>query len=162
MILKREVSLYFLVVFFLIGIAACSSKPVSLGDLPVYTGATEHKTGSGGIGDTLKNNNQMDAAMRNAAGVGGKTEQKGFLLPKDATWDGVKAFYDEKLKDAGWKSGTAGNSGSMVSGMLDVANKNNPTSKTAVWSRGKQTLTVLMLNNPVSKEKDLILSLSSI
>ena len=83
-------------------LGACGSKPVTLADLPVYPGATELKPGESSIADTLKNNGQQDAAMRQAAGVGGSTTQKGFNLPADATWDQVKAFYTDKLKASGF------------------------------------------------------------
>lgn len=56
-------------------LTACSG-PVSMTDLPVYPGATEHKEGQSPIGNTLAKNAQTDAAMRSAVGVGGKTGGK--------------------------------------------------------------------------------------
>ena len=52
-------------------LGACGSKPVAIADMPVYPGATELKPGESNIADTLKTNGQQDAAMRQAAGVGG-------------------------------------------------------------------------------------------
>ncbi len=142
-------------------LTACSG-PVSMNDLPAYPGAVEHKAGQSQIGNTLAKNAQTDAAMRSAVGVGGKTEQKGYRLPKDAKWEDVKRFYDDKLGAAGWSSGAGGVMGGMVSDVLNAANQSNNLSQTTLYSRGKQTLTVIVVTNPTKKgERDLLLSLST-
>jgi hypothetical protein len=141
-------------------LTACSG-PVSMTDLPVYPGATEHKEGQSPVGNTLAKNAQTDAAMRSAVGVGGKTEQKGYRLPKAAKWDDVKRFYDDKLKAAGWSSGTGGIMGGMASDVMNVANKSNTQSQTALYSKGKQSLTVIVVASPKKGERDLLLSLST-
>jgi len=142
-------------------VTACS-KPVTLSELPVYPGATEHKQGQSPIGNTLAQNAQTDAAIRNAAGVGGKTEQIGYRLPKDAKWDDVKRFYDDKLKAAGWSSGVGGVMGGKVSDVMNAANKSNTQSQTALYSRSGQSLTVIVVASGSKKgERDLLLSLST-
>ena len=159
---KMLVAVQAVALLVLIVLAACSSKPVNLSELPVYTGAVEHSADKGGIGGTLANNNQIDAAMRNAGGVGGNTEQKGYRLPKETTWDALKRFYDEKLISSGWKGGAGGKAGNMATEIMNVANQNNPLMQTAIWSKGKQTLTIMLMTNPINKtEKDLIFSLST-
>jgi hypothetical protein len=65
-------------------LAACGGTPATLNDIPAYPGATELKPGESHLGDTLAQNNQQDAALRGQLGVGGKTDQKGYSLPKDA------------------------------------------------------------------------------
>ncbi len=142
--------------------AACSSKPLSLDDVPAYPGAVVHTAEQGGIGATLDKNMQTDAAVRKAVGVGGSTQQKGFRLPNNATWDDVKRFYDDKMKAQGWASGGGGKAGDMVSGVMDAVNQNNPMSQTAIWAKGKQNLTIIMVTNPINKtDKDLLISLST-
>ncbi len=139
---------------------------VAIGDLPVYPGATELKEGESNIGDTLAQNMEQDAAMRQAMGAlgSGKVEQKGFQLPADATWDQVKSFYSKELEGAGWSSGLGGIAGSMVdvNAMMEAANQGNELFQTAIWSKSKQNLTVVMVTDPTDQtQKQLIFSLSS-
>jgi hypothetical protein len=143
-------------------LGACGSKPVAIADLPVYPGATELKPGESNIADTLKNNGQQDAAMRQAVGVGGSTEQKGFDLPAEASWDQVKAFYTDKLKAGGWAEGMGGPGGDIASQAMAQANQANTMVQTNIYSKGKQTLSVIRLADPIDTAKvQLILSLSS-
>jgi hypothetical protein len=161
--MNRFFMILFVLVLFLLSLTACGGT-TTFGDLPAYPGATELKVGKSAIGDTLAKNMEQDAAMRQAMGAGGKTEQKGFMLPPEATWEQVKNFYDKELKASGWESGLGG----MASGLVDinavmgVANKGNGLFQTALWSKGKQTLTVAMVISPTDrKRRELILSLSS-
>jgi hypothetical protein len=95
-------------------------------------------------------------------GAGGKTEQKGFELPKEAGWDAVKGFYTDKLKAAGWSEGMGnGIAGNLVGNVLDVANQANDLFKMAAYSKGNQTLSVMYLVMPDSNDKVLMLSLST-
>ena len=143
-------------------LGACGSKPVTLADLPVYPGATELKPGESTIADTLKNNGQQDAAVRQAAGVGGSTTQKGFDLPADATWDQVKAFYTDKLKASGWTEGLGGPAGTVANQALSQVNQASSAFQTNMYSKDKQTLTVMRLTLPSDATKvQLILSLST-
>lgn len=140
-----------------LALAACGgSAPATVNDLPAYPGASELKAGSSTIGDTLAKNMQTDAGLRQAIGSGGKTEQKGFTLPKGTAWDAVKKFYDDKLKAAGW-----GEPNSMVSNVLAQVNQSNDAFQTATYTRGNQTLAVIRLVDPISNEVTLILSLST-
>ena len=98
------------------------------------------------------------------AGSNGKLEQKGFALPADATWDAVGSFYDGKLKDMGFAPGTPGGStaNSIVSSALGMANQANPLFKMNMYSKDKQTLTIMMLTDPnTESQKTLIMSLNS-
>jgi hypothetical protein len=143
-------------------LGACGGKPVTLADLPVYPGATELKPGESNIADTLKNNGQQDAAVRQAAGVGGSTAQKGFDLPADAKWDQVKTFYTDKLKATGWAEGMGGPGGNIASQMMDQANQANTMVQTSIYSKDKQTLSVIRVADPTDATKvQLILSLST-
>ena len=136
-------------------LTACGSgpAPVSIADIPSYTGAKELQPGNSPIATTLKNNEQQAAAM------GQKIEQKAFSLPKDATWDKLIAFYNEQLKAKGWKEGAAaGGLGSsmandLVKNALSQANAGNDLFKTAIFTRGKQTLTVMRLAGATAKNE---------
>jgi hypothetical protein len=138
-------------------LAACGgSPPATLGDIPAYPGAVELKPGESNIADTLAKNNQTDAALRAQLGTGGKTEQKGYGLPKDANWDQVKGFYDEKLKAGGWGTN------SLVGGIMEQANQGNDLFKTANWQKDKQNVTIVMVTLPTNADqKQLLISLSS-
>ncbi len=143
-------------------LGACGSKPVAIADMPVYPGATELKPGESNIADTLKTNGQQDAAMRQAAGVGGSTTQKGFNLPTDAKWDQVKVFYTDKLTASGWTVGMGGPGGNIASQVMDQANQANTLFQTAIFSKDKQTLTVMRVVDPTDAAKvQMILSLST-
>lgn len=143
------------------------SSPATPEELPVYPGATALQEGQSTIADTLAQNEQQDAAMREAMGAlggGGKLEQKGFQLPAEATWEQVKAFYDKELPAAGWDSGLGGLAGNFVdvNAMMGAANQNNDLFQTALYSKGDQTLTVLMVIDPTdNSQKQLIFSLTS-
>ncbi len=133
------------------------SSPVSVNDLPVYPGAAELKAGDSRVADTLAKNSQQISALSQSAGVGGKTEQKGFSLPKDATWDAIKKFYDDKLKSAGWSEPN-----SMASNILAQVNAQNDAFQTVVYQRGNQNLSILrVMLDPTSKDMALIYSLST-
>jgi hypothetical protein len=148
----------------LLVLTACGGGATAAKDLPVYTGAVELKPGESTVGDTLAKNMQQDTALRQAIGAGGKTEQKGFKLPADTTWDQVNAFYDKELKAAGWSSGLGGIAGSFVdlNAVMNTANEDNGLFKIAIWSKDKQTLSVVMTKSPTDpSDEELLLSLST-
>jgi hypothetical protein len=154
---------FFILAGFLLILPACGGN-ASAGDLPKFPGATELKAGESTIGNTLAQNMKQDTAMRTAMGAGGKTEQLGFQLPGDATWEQVKSFYEKELKVSGWESGLGGVAGGLVdiNAVMGAANQGNDLFQTAIWSKGKQTLTVAMLTNPTDRKKqELVLSLST-
>ena len=142
---------------------ACGGKSAGIGDIPAYPGATELKADNSAIGKTLAKNTEQDEAMRNAMGAGGSTVQKGFALPADATWDGVKAFYEKELKARGWQTGLGGIAGGIdVNSMMGMATQGAPNApQTMIFSKGKQTLTMVWTPIPVKNEKTLIFSLST-
>ena len=148
---------------FLVILPGCGGS-VTSGDLPTYPGAAELKAGESTIGNTLGKNMKQDAALRQAMGTGGKTEQRGFKLPAGTTWEQVKSFYDKELKAGGWESGLGGAAGNFVdiNAVMGAANRGNDLFQTAIWSKGKQTLTVSMIADPTDrKQQELVLSLST-
>lgn len=155
--------LWTVLAIYLIVLPGCGGS-VTSGDLPKFPGAVELKAGETVIGSTLAQNMKQDEAVRKAMGTGGKIEQKGFRLPADARWEQVKGFYDKELKAAGWESGLGGVAGGFVdiNAVMGAANQGNDLFQTAIWSKGKQTLTVAMVTSPGDrKDRELILSLSS-
>ncbi|HSQ35423.1 MAG TPA: hypothetical protein VLQ89_05460, partial [Candidatus Binatia bacterium] len=79
-------------------------------------------------------------------------------------WPEVKSFYEEKLKATGWQSGVGGLGGGFVdvNKMMEAANQSNPMSQTVLFTRGKQSLTLIMLALPGNNDgKQLFASLAS-
>ena len=143
-------------------LAACGAAPATIADLPVYPGAVELKPGESAIGDTLQQNMQQDAAMRESMGLGGSTEQRGFSVTADAGWDAIKGFYSDELKAQGWQEGMGGPGGGMASQILEQANQGNDLFQTAMYSKDKQVLSVIRVASPVDPNVvELILSLST-
>ena len=154
--IRARITLATLVVFAALSLTACGSKPAALSDIPAYPGATALQAGESALADTLAQNNQTDAAMRGQLGVGGQTEQQGYSLPQDVTWEQVKGFYEDELKGDGWGTN------SMVSGMMEQMGQGNDVFKTANWQKGGQSVTVVMLTSPIDPSvKELVISLST-
>lgn len=136
--------LSFLALILLVAASACGGgKADTAATLPVYPGATLLKPGEDPVADTLAKNMEQDAAIRQSAGVGGKIEQTAYKLPADASWDQIKAYFDKELTGAGWKSGMGGIGGDIANQALEASNQANEYMKISMWSKGKQTLTVI-------------------
>jgi hypothetical protein len=160
----KTLYLFPMAVLLISALASCGGKPAAMTDIPAYPGAVEMKAGASAIGDTLSQNEKTDAAMRQALNAGGKIEQRAWQLPAGVAWPEVKAFYEEKLKAADWQSGVGGAAGGFVdvNKMMEAANQSNPLSQTMIFTKGKQSLTLLMVALPLDKEgKQLIISLAS-
>lgn len=157
--LPRSVVFLFAMIF----ISACGGKQAGMADMPAYPGATELKSDENRIADTLKSNQAQDAAMRQALNVGGKIEQRGYTLPRDASWADVQGFYAERLKGTGWTSGLQGVAGQFVdvNKMMSAATSASPV-QTALFTKGSQSLTLVYLVDPLNKDhRQLILSLAT-
>ena len=159
MYIKYSVKFFAVFTLLLFVLAACGSPTATLNDIPAVSGATELVSGEDPIADTMVQNMQQDAQLRTQIGVGGSIEQKAYRLPVDTSWDKVKSFYATTLEGDGWTSGLGGAGGDLASGIMDSANAANPLFQTAVWSRGKQNLTVIRTVDPTNEE-DVFLMLS--
>lgn len=145
-----------------LALGGCGAAPATIADLPAYPGAVELKPGESAVGDVLAQNMQQDAAIRESAGVGGSTEQRGYSLPAEATWDDVKGFYSEQLKASGWEEGMGGPGGDLAGQIMAQANQGNDLFQTAMYSKGKQVLSVIRVASPVDPAVvELVLSLST-
>jgi len=145
--------------FFMFGCGGGGS--VSLGDLPVFPGATELKAGESNIGNTLKNNMETDKKIRESMGplaTKGGVEQKGFSLPAEAQWKDIEDFYNKKLTALGWESGLGGVAGKFIDVNQTMNTGNNKLSQTVIYTKGNQTLTIIMIT---TGKKQMILSLST-
>jgi hypothetical protein len=102
---NKRISLTLAVALLVVSVlSACGGAPApaTLGQLPVFTGATE--TTNTTILDSLKT--QLDSAKTNPqiANADGKV----YDLPADATWDAVSSFYKGEMDKAGWKVAQSG------------------------------------------------------
>ncbi len=93
--MSRAVVLALLIVSVL---TACGGAPapVTYGQLPLFTGATETSnaaltTSLGGLLDQIK----ADSTVKSSEG-------KAYDVPAGTTWDAVKSFYSAALEKAGW------------------------------------------------------------
>ncbi len=156
--MKIRLSLLTIALGLMIALTACggSAPAMTIDTVPTYPGATALDPKEDAIAATLAQNTQQSAAMSAQLGVSGQVDQKGFSLPKDATWDQVKAFYDDKLKSSGWSSN------SLIDGVMEQANQDNDMFQIANWQHNKQNLSVMVLTDPTDQDKKiLMLSLSS-
>ena len=83
-----------------------------------------------------------------AGQMGQKLDQKIFTLPQAASWDQVKGFYSEKLGGSGWSS-------------TSLPIPDNEMTQMSLWTRGTQSLTVIRLTEPISKDTFLLFSLAT-
>ncbi|HNB52906.1 MAG TPA: hypothetical protein PK530_13235 [Anaerolineales bacterium] len=155
----RRILPLLLVVFVL---AACGAKPVTIADLPVYPNATALNPGDDPVADTLVQNMAQDAQIRTSVGVGGSIEQKAFRITSDASWDAVNKFFTDELTGNGWESGMGGPGGDIAGDILNQVNADNDVFQTAIFSKGKQSLTIMRVADPTNPDSlYLILSLAT-
>ncbi len=143
----------------LVFLVACGSD-VAIGDIPAYPDATALEPGSDPVADTLVNNMVQDAQIRNSAGVGGQIEQMAYRLPEGASWDDIESFYSSELSDGGWESGLGGIAGDIAGDVMSSVNEGNDLFQTAMWSRGKQNLTLIRVAESATADGDFLLILS--
>ncbi len=142
-------------------IFGCNESNISLADLPVCQGATELKADNSKLANTLQNNMETDKEIRQSMGplaVKGSVEQKGFSFPAKSQWKDIELFYNNQLTSMGWRIGLGGIAGKFVDVNQAINAGGNKLSKTAIYSKGKQTLTIMMLSSP---DKYMLLSLST-
>ncbi len=149
----------------LFALVACVGESViTMSDIPVYIDAVELKAGESTVGDILDKDMQQDMALRQTLGLDGLTQHKGFKLSADTSWSQVRTFYEKELGNAGWSNGLGGTptSSIVMSTIVRRENRGNDLFKTAIWSKDKQVLTVMMVINPLDpNDKALVLSLST-
>ena len=143
----------------LVVLAACGGA-VAIGDIPAYPDATALEPGTDPVADTLVDNMVQDAQIRNSAGVGGQIEQMAYRLPEGASWENIESFYNDKLGDDGWESGLGGIAGNIAGDVMSSVNQGNDLFQTAIWSQGKQTLTLIRVAQDATADGDFLLIMS--
>lgn len=143
----------------LVFLVACGSE-VAISDIPAYPDATALEPGTDPVADTLVNNMVQDAQIRNSAGVGGQIEQMAYRLPEGTSWDDIESFYNDKLGDEGWESGLGGIAGDLAGDVMSSVNQGNDLFQTAIWSQGKQTLTLIRVAESATADGDFLLIMS--
>lgn len=131
-------------------LAACGAKAVAIADIPAYPGATQLNPGDDPVADTLAQNMKQDAELRTGLGVGGSIEQMAYKLPADASWDAVSKFYTDELTGDGWKAGMGGPGGDLAGDIMNQMNEGNDLFQTTIFSKGKQTLTIVRQADPIN------------
>lgn len=143
-------------------LAACGSDPATISDIPAYPNATALQEGEDPIADTLAQNMEQDAQLRESMGMGGDLEQMAYRLPAGTTWEQVQSFYNDELADAGWESGMGGPGGSLASDIMNSVNSSNELFQTASWNQDKQIVTIIRNMDPTNEENVyLFISLST-
>ncbi|MBK8987614.1 MAG: hypothetical protein IPM39_16310 [Chloroflexi bacterium] len=135
--------LSFLLLFVLLLAACGGGSAATINDIAIYPDAAALEPGVDPVADTLVNNMVQDAQVRSSAGVGGQIEQKAYRLPAGTTWQQVESFYNDKLGSDDWKSGLGGIAGNIAGDVMSSVNQSNDLFQTGIWSKGKQTLTLI-------------------
>lgn len=83
----------------LVALAACAAQPLTLAEMPLFSGAVALEQGSHGLADEVR------AAMQaSAEGQGLAAEFAAYTLPEAATWEDLTRFYTEELAGSDWVS----------------------------------------------------------
>lgn len=144
---------------------ACSVKPVSLADIPLYPESIELKPGESRIGDAQANNVKDDAVMKKIMEYvigGGKLAEMTIELPEGTSWGNILDFYQDKLVASGWSNAVGGVPRKVldVSGLMGGADEDRQYIHSTMFSRGSQTLAIVMVSLPDEQNyRELILSL---
>ena len=141
-------------------LAACGSKAATMADIPAYPEAVALEPGADPVADTLVNNMVQDAQLRSSIGVGGQIEQKAYRLPAGTTWEQVQSFYNDKLGADGWKNGMGGIAGNVAGDIMNSANQGNNVFQTGVYSKNKQTLSLIRVAETGDSDGSFLLILS--
>jgi hypothetical protein len=72
--------------------------PVPMSDIPIYDGATPTAAGDNPLVDLV-----VESMEEAATGEDVTMETQAYGLPDGTTWDDIKSFYNDKLKDSDWK-----------------------------------------------------------
>lgn len=83
----------------LVALTACAAQPLTLAEMPLFSGAVALEQGSHNLADEVR------AAMQaSAEGQGLTAEFAAYTLPEAATWEDLTLFYTEELADSDWVS----------------------------------------------------------
>jgi len=149
----------FLLVFIVL-LAACGGGAATMNDIPAYPDATALEPGTDPVADTLVDNMTQDAQIRSSIGASGQIEQKAYRLPAGTTWEQVESFYNDKLGSEGWKNGLGGIAGNIAGDVMSSVNQSNDMFQTGIWSKDKQTLSIVRVSDAATSDESFFLILS--
>ena len=148
------------VLVLLLFLAACGGGTVTVNDIPAYPEAQALEPGTDPVADTLVDNMMQDAQIRDSVNVGGQIEQKAYRLPAGTSWSDVESFYNNQLGDEGWENGLGGIAGNIAGDVMSTVNEGNDMMQTGIWSKGKQTLTLVRVAESVDENGTFLLIMS--
>ena len=144
----------------LLFLVACGGGAVTVNDIPAYPEAKALEPGTDPVADTLVDNMMQDAQIRDSVNVGGQIEQKAYRLPAGISWSAVESFYNNELGDEGWESGLGGIAGNIAGDVMSTVNEGNDMMQTGIWSKGKQTLTLVRVAESADEDGTFLLIMS--
>lgn len=162
--IRVTAALFIVTLLALVSFAACSvdaggrvigGQPVPIGELPAYPGATELKVGESKIIEPIFGPAQRETPPFIGLGIEVLKTQRDFRVPKDVTFNQIKAFYADKLQAGGWRQDPA------MRVFTDNANDQIENVQGAIWVRVDQTLLIVLARNPADGAKELTLSLAT-
>lgn len=148
----------------LFGFAACSvqsggrvigGQPIGIGELATYPGATELSAGESKIIDSVLGPAQRETPPFIGLGIEVIKNQRNFRVPRETSFDQIKAFYADKLLAGGWREDPA------MRVFTTNANQRSQDMQGAIWLRVDQTLMIALVTDPASGDKELTLSLAT-
>lgn len=144
--------------------AACSvqsggrvigGQPIAIAELATYPGATELNAGESRILDSVLGPAQRETPPFIGLGIEVIKNQRNFRVPRETTFDQIKAFYADKLLAGGWREDPA------MRVFTNNANQRSHDMQGAIWVRVDQTLLIALVTDPASGDKELTLSLAT-
>lgn len=130
-------------------------QPVGIGELPTYPGTTELNAGESKVIDPVFHAAQQEPLPFIGLGIEIDKTQRTFRVPKETTFDALKAFYADKLQAGGWREDAA------MRVFTNSLNANSPNLQGAIWVRVDQTLLIALATDPATGDKEATLSLAT-
>lgn len=83
----------------LVVLGACAAQPLTLADMPLFSGAVTLADGEHSLADQVR-----EAMQDSAEGQGLAAEFAAYTLPGATTWADLTSFYKEELTNSDWQS----------------------------------------------------------
>ncbi len=130
-------------------------QPVQIGEIPTYPGAVALEPNSSQIIGPRFNAAQQETPPFIGLGIEVEKAYRIFQMPRETTFEDVKAFYADKLQSAGWRQ----DGGMRV--LTAQLNATNPNLQGGIWVRVDQTLLLVLETDPQTGAKELMVSLAT-
>jgi hypothetical protein len=148
----------------LVTLGACSvqsggrvigGQPVTIGELPTFPGATELNAGESKIVDPVFGPAQRETPPFIGLGIEVDKSQRNFRVPRETTFDEIKAFYADKLLAGGWREDPA------MRVFTGAANERLDNIQGSIWLRVDQSLLLVLVTDAATGDKELTLSMAT-